>query len=208
MLKTLVKCFWVFLIGSFMGCIIEEIWCLIRNKCFQIRSSLIHMPLIPIYGFASLIIVLIADRAGYNLWKVFIVGAVVATIVEYSCSYIQEKIFHTKSWDYSNYKFNLNGRVNLVYSIGFGLFSVLLIKQINNAVLLMDAHTNDILFYIMTLVVFLFFIFDVIVSSFACYRQRMRKEGIESKNIFEKYIDRKYPDSKLDKIYNNSVYIG
>ena len=36
----------------------------------------------------------------------------------------------------------------------------------------------------------------------------MRKEGIESKNIFEKYIDRKYPDSKLDKIYNNSVYIG
>lgn len=207
-MRTLVKCFWIFLVGSFIGCVIEEIWCFIKNKCFQIRSSLIYMPLIPIYGFASFLIILIADRVGYNLWKIFIVGAIVATIVEYVCSYVQEKVFHTKSWDYSNFKFNLNGRVNLVYSVGFGFFSVLLIKQIKNLVTLMELHTNDVLFYIITLFVFVFFLFDVIVSSLACYRQRMRKEGKEPKNSIERFIDKKYPDSRLDKIYNNSVYVG
>lgn len=207
-MKTMVKCFWIFLIGSFIGCVIEEIWCFIKNKCFQIRSSLIHLPLIPIYGIASLFIVLIADKVGYNLWKVFMIGMVVASFVEYVCSYFQEKIFHTKSWDYSNMKFNLNGRVNLLYSIGFGLFSVLLIKHIKNMVIFMDNQTNDLLLYIITFVVMVLFVLDVIISGLACYRQRRRKEGFNARNFIERYIDKAYPDTKLNKIYNNSVYIG
>lgn len=207
-MKILVKCFWIFLVGSFFGFIIEELWCFIKNKCFRIRQSLIYSPLIPIYGIASLFIVLIADKVGYSLWKVFIVGVIVATIVEYFCSYIQEKMFHTKSWDYSNMKFNLNGRVNLIYSLGFGLFSVILIKQIKSLVNFMEQHTNDSLFYIISFIVMIFFIFDVIISALACYRQRKRKEGFEAGNSLEKFLDKKYPDSRLDKIYNNSVYVG
>lgn len=206
--RTLVKCYWIFLIGSFIGCLIEELWCFIKNKCFQIRSSLIHLPLIPIYGIASLFIIIIADRVGYNLWKVFVVGAFVATFVEYVCSYVQEKFFHTKSWDYSEFRYNLNGRVNLLYSIGFGLFSILLIKQIKYLVNIMELHINDTLFYVITLITFVLFIIDVIVSCSACYRQRMRKEGVNAKNWVDRYFDRKYPDKKLDKIYNNSVYVG
>ena len=114
-MKTVLKAFLIFLLGSFIGHIVEELWCLIKNKCFQIRSSLIHLPLIPIYGFAALFIIIVADKVGYSTWKIFIIGFLVASIVEYVCSYIQEKIFKTKSWDYSNFKFNLNGRINLVY---------------------------------------------------------------------------------------------
>ena len=207
-MKTLVKCYWIFLVGSFIGCLIEELWCFVKNKCFQIRSSLVHLPLIPIYGLASLFIVMIADKVGYNLWKVFVIGALVATLVEYVCSYVQEKVFHTKSWDYSGFRFNLNGRVNLVYSFGFGIFSVLLIKQIKKLVLLMELHINDNLFYIITLIVFIIFIWDVVMSSLACYRQRMRKEGKEANNWLDRHLDKKYSDERLDKIYNNSVYVG
>ena len=142
-MKTLIKCFWIFLLGSFIGCIVEEIWWFIRNKCFQIRSSLLHMPLIPIYGFAVLFIIIIADKVGYSLWKVFIIGTIVATIVEYLCSYFQEKIFKTKSWDYSEFKYNLNGRVNLVYSIGFGFISMMVIKYIKNFAIFVNGLVNS-----------------------------------------------------------------
>lgn len=207
-MKTLVRCFWIFLFGSFIGCLIEEAWCLIRHKCFQIRSSLIHLPLIPIYGIAALFIIVIADVVGYNLWKVFLIGSIIATLVEYGCSYVQEKIFHTKSWDYSNFKFNLNGRVNLLYSVAFGLFSVLLIKQIKWLVYFIENHFSSTLFYYISLIVFIFFIIDVIISGVACYRYRKRKEGFKATNFVENYFDRRYPDKRIDKIYNNSVYVG
>lgn len=207
-MKTLIKCFWIFLLGSFIGCIVEEIWCFIRNKCFQIRSSLLHMPLIPIYGFAALFIIIIADKVGYSLWKVFIIGTIVATIVEYLCSYFQEKIFKTKSWDYSEFKYNLNGRVNLVYSIGFGFISMMVIKYIKNFAIFVNGLVNSKYFINFSILIFILFTLDVIISSGACLRYGSRKEGIVASNSIERFLDKYYPDDKVEKIYNNSIYVG
>ena len=52
----------ILLIGSFIGSIVEEIWCLIRNKKFERRQSLVYGPLIPIYGVAGLFIIIILDK--------------------------------------------------------------------------------------------------------------------------------------------------
>lgn len=207
-MKTLVKCFWIFLFGSFIGCIVEELWCLFRNKCFQIRSSLIHLPLIPIYGLASLLIAIIASIVGYDLWKVFFIGVIVSTTIEYVSSIVQERLFKTKSWDYSNFKFNLNGRVNLLYSIGFGIISMMFIKYIRNFSLYVNGLVYEEKFMKFTAIILIVFIIDVITSSFACIRYSRRKQGIKPSNSIDKYLDKHYPDYKIDKIYNNSVYVG
>lgn len=54
-MRTLLKESLVFVFGSFIGCVVKELWCLIKNKGFQIRTSLKHLPLIPIYGFCSFV---------------------------------------------------------------------------------------------------------------------------------------------------------
>ena len=59
-----------------MGCLLEEIWCMLTKHKFEIRGSMVYEPLIPIYGLAALLITLIANRVGYNLWKVFILGSI------------------------------------------------------------------------------------------------------------------------------------
>lgn len=207
-MKTLINCFWIFLLGSFIGCIVEEIWCFIRNKCFQIRSSLLHVPLIPIYGFAALFIVIIADKVGYNLWKIFIVGALVATIVEYFCSFVQEKVFKTKSWDYSDYKFNINGRVNLLYSIGFGFISMLVIKFIKNFAIKIGVLLNKESFLVFSFIIIALFILEVIVSSIVCIRYAKRKQGLKPVTKLGTIIDKIYPDKRVERVYNNSVYVG
>lgn len=207
-MKTLVKCYWIFLIGSFIGCIVEEIWCFIKNKCFQIRSSLLHLPLIPIYGFAALLIIIIADKVGYSLWKIFIVGTLIATIVEYVCSYVQEKVFKTKSWDYSDFKFNLNGRVNLIYSIGFGIISMIVIKYIKSFAIFIEELLMSEMFLKFSCFVFIIFVLDVVLSSIVCLRYSKRKQGVVAKNFLEVYLDKNYPDDKVERVYNNSVYIG
>lgn len=207
-MKNLIKLFWIFMIGSVMGCIVEEVWCLIKNKRFQIRKSLIYGPMIPIYGLAAVFIVVIADGVDYDLTKVFILGMIVSTTIEYLSSYIQEKIFHTKSWDYSGIPFNINGRVNLLYSIAFGLFSVFFVKHLGLFKNLLFVSSNENVAMLVTLVVFVFFSLDVILSVLATYRQKKRRKGIKAKNKIEEAIDLKYPDERLEKIYNNSVYIG
>ncbi len=88
---------------------------------------------------------------------IFIVGTLVATVIEYVCSFVQEKIFKTKSWDYSDFKYNLNGRVNLVYSIGFGMISMIIIKYIKQFSLYINRLTEYYLFFNFTLFVFILF---------------------------------------------------
>ena len=56
----------------------------------------------------------------------FIFGAIVTSVLEYFTSWIMEKLFHMRWWDYSHYKFQINGRVCLLNSACFGLASVLL----------------------------------------------------------------------------------
>lgn len=207
-MKSLMKLFWIFIFGSILGCIAEEIWCLIKNKVYQIRKSLIYSPMIPIYGVAASIIVVIADMVGYDYLKIFFIGMLVAGVVEYMSSYVQEKVFHTKSWDYSKMPFNLNGRINLLYLIAFGLYSVLFIKQLTMMINITNINTDAVIFNFVTFIVFILFSLDVIVTLCATYRQKERRKGIEARNELEKLLDEKYNDERLNRIYNNSVYTG
>lgn len=206
-MEKLIICFSIFYLGSFLGCIIEEIWCLITRQRFEIRKSMVYEPLIPIYGFSALLIVLIADKVGYNLLKVFFIGAITASIVEYFSSYFQEKIFHTKSWDYSKFFLNLHGRINLLYSIGFGLCSVAFIKNLKKLALFIVYNCNINLLFTIATVLLVIFMFDMIISFLATYRQKKRREKGKPKTKLDKFLDKRYPDERLDRIYSNSVYI-
>lgn len=207
-MKYLMKLFWIFILGSILGCIVEEIWCLIKNKVYQIRKILIYSPMIPIYGFAAAIIVMIADKVGYDYFKIFFIGMIVAGIVEYVSSYIQEKVFHTISWDYSKMPFNLHGRINLIYLIAFGLYAVLFIKQLVMIVDVINIDINSTFFEFLTVIIFILFMLDVCLSVLATYRQKERRKGKKAQNRLERMLDKRYNDERLNQIYNNSVYIG
>lgn len=174
----------------------------------MIRRSFLYSPLIPIYGFASLFIIIIADIIGYNMWKIFIIGVIVSSVIEYFCSYFQEKVFKTKSWDYSEFKFNLNGRINLVYSIGFGLISMFIIKYIKMFAELVGDCCEYKIFLVITVLAVIILLIDTLVSTLACLRYNKRHEGVEASNKVDLFLDKKYPDSVVEKIYNNSIYVG
>ncbi len=62
---------------------------------------------------------------------IFLFGMVGATLLEYVTGAVMERLFNVKYWDYSNQKFNLNGYICLTSSLGWGLFSVLLVKFVH-----------------------------------------------------------------------------
>lgn len=199
----------IFIIGSFLGFILESLWCYIKNNHLESRKGLIYSPLIPIYGIAALLITLVINLIKIkNMYLIFILGISISAIVEYNSSLIQEKVFHTRSWDYSEMRFNLHGRVNLIYTIMFGIIALMYCKFLLPKYNLFFNKISSPQLNILCVILVIFLIYDIIISSLACFRMKERKLKIERTNKFWKYFDHKYPDEYLTKIYTNMQFLN
>ncbi|MFA7108008.1 MAG: putative ABC transporter permease [Sphaerochaetaceae bacterium] len=117
-----------FFIYCVFGYICEVIYCGIPAKRF-INRGFLHGPYLPIYGFGGLSIQILSKLISTsgkdsNIFIVFFGGMLLASIIEYIGSFLLEKVFGIKLWDYSKHKFNLNGRICLLNSSLFGGLSV------------------------------------------------------------------------------------
>lgn len=126
---TFATWFFLFIIYSIIGWCIEVLRNLILLHKFTNRGFLIG-PICPIYGCGGVLMSLILYDITSPL-VIFIVATAVSAIVEYIASYIMEKLFHVRWWDYSNYKFNLNGRVCLFNLVCFGVIGVIVLCLLN-----------------------------------------------------------------------------
>ncbi len=109
----------LFAVYSFMGWIIEVAYRSVTQRKF-INAGFLHGPFIPIYGFGALFVIMLDHLlAGWSFLSKLIAYGIVLTAVEYAVSFLFEKIFSLKLWDYSSNKFNLQGRVCLLFSTGW-----------------------------------------------------------------------------------------
>ena len=206
-MKAVVCYFWLFILSCFLGFIIETIWCFIKNGKFESRKGLIYEPFIPIYGITGVLIVLVVKFLNLKEnYEIFIVGFFISTIIEYISSFLQEKIFATKSWDYTKYPLNLQGRVNLIYSCLFGLITTLIYRLFLLPFLTLFAKIKIKFFLIfITILELIFLLFDISISSIAVYRMKERRNNIKRNGKFWSFLDRKYNDKYLKKVYANMI---
>lgn len=122
--------FLLFIAYSFIGWLMEVICKLIQYKRFINRGFLIG-PYCPIYGYGALLITFLLKKYTDDPITLFIMAILVCGTLEYLTSYFMEKIFHARWWDYSQKKFNINGRVCLDTIIPFGLLGIFIIYVSN-----------------------------------------------------------------------------
>ena len=119
-----------FIIYSFFGWTLESVLkTYIQRK--PVNSGFLYGPLCPIYGIGALIMLAFLESFKNNIILLFIIGFIVLSIWEYIVGLLLEKIFHTKYWDYSENKFNIQGRVCLMNSVFWGILGVLFIQYIH-----------------------------------------------------------------------------
>ena len=119
--------FLIFIIFSFVGWCSEVLYVGIFFEHKFVNRGFLHGPICPIYGFGGLSILLLPQSL-YSTWDLlFCASMLLGTIVEYISSWILEKLFHTRWWDYSHYKFNIRGRVCLLNSVLFGALGLVII---------------------------------------------------------------------------------
>lgn len=198
------KIFWLFMIGCVFGCVFEMVNHFIHYGDWVSRRGLIYGPLNPVYGLGLVFFVIFLSKIK-NPGLIFLGGMLLGGGCEYLCSLIQEKVFGTISWDYSHQLFNIGGRTSLKYMLIWGVLALLVMKVVypalSNLIEKMPVKTGNIL----TVILIVFMIADIIISVVACLRQSERAEGKEPSNQVEVFLDKHYPDNKLNKIFENHV---
>lgn len=164
-----------FFFYSFIGWFFESCYCSIRPKKWVNRGFL-KGPLCPIYGTGGLVMMVcllplrhITKNLYINELIIFVAGAILCDIVEFMTSYIMEKLFNARWWDYSNKKFNIQGRICLTHTFYWGTCSclfVFILEPIMNLYIVgqVSESSRNILTYIF-LTVFAFDLLDTVIHA-------------------------------------------
>ena len=126
---SFLKIFLLFWFFAILGWILEELAFIVADRKLVNRGFLVG-PYCPIYGFGALIMLIISPYKDH-MFVCFILALVLCSALEYFASYLMEKIFKIRWWDYSNDAFNINGRICLRNAIAFGGLGVLFTRFLN-----------------------------------------------------------------------------
>ena len=229
MIKSFLYYFLIFFIYSVLGWLMESIYVSILQKKIVNRGFLIG-PDCPIYGYGSLIIILYLEQYKSNILTVFILGVAICSILEYITSYLMEKIFKARWWDYSDRKFNLNGRVCGENAILFGLGGILIIYIIHPFIKDLLNNINNLFLTILTIIFLIIYISDTITSFNIVNKLKKNLSNIDIRkdstqelknlvseiinnninsrkvklNIFQKRIINAFPNFEINKFINNN----
>lgn len=195
-----------FIIYSFLGWIMESTFRSIKENKI-INTGFLKGPFCPIYGFGAIIMFLFLDQFENKPIILFFIAMITLTIWEYLVGVLLEKIFKTKYWDYSNHKFNLQGRICLINSIYWGVLGVIFVKYIHPCIQgLISKVDIQILYYISSTVTVVFLV-DMIASIIKVKNISITLEKIEelNKEIKEKLKEMKILSIETEKTLEENV---
>lgn len=165
----------LFFIYSYIGWVLEVIYCGILDR-FTNRGFL-YGPICPIYGMGAVILLIIFQKINYTLFSVFILGMIIPSVIEYITSMVLEYVFKQKWWDYSNYPLNINGRVNIINSLYFGILAMIVVYLVNPFILSLISKLSTTTKSIISISLVLFFVVDLIFTSISLISIRINKDS-------------------------------
>lgn len=157
-----------FYLFAFAGWIYECIFVFLRDRKLINRGFLVG-PILPLYGFGAVAVHLLLNPFSHIPTLLYLMGMVVATVLEYVTGWLLERCFHTKWWDYSEQQYNFQGRIALIPSMFWGILCLamfdLLLPVANKVIDNISIQTGEIVLgavMVLTAVDFLYTVITMI----------------------------------------------
>ena len=187
----------------------ETVWIFFKNGYIESRVGLIYGLFNLVYGFGALamMIGLYPLRKKNDRWLI-LGGILIGTVVEYSSSWVEEVLFGSASWNYDNLPFNLNGRVNLLYSLFWGLLAIFWVRDIYPRLSAWIKKIPNNIGRPLTWALTAFMLFNTAMSLGAvkCWSQRVHGQPVV--NSTQQWFYKNFPDNKMEKIFPSMEFIG
>lgn len=153
----------IFFTYAFAGWVMESIGGIFKVKKFVNRGFMIG-PYCPVYGIGVVFTNLLLKKYINDIPVLFFLSILICGTLEYFTSYMMEKLFNARWWDYKNQKFNINGRVCLETLLPFGIAATIILCKINPFLVNLYSELPRIVIHIITGTLIIGFIIDFIIS--------------------------------------------
>ena len=187
-----------FFLLSFVGYIYECLAMVLWTGKWDNRGFLFG-PIIPIYGFGALAGTLLFTYGyrNYTPLSVFIIAVVASAILEYIVHWALEKMFHAYWWDYSMAPLNLNGRISLLTSLGFGVAGLLIVYVVNPFIIPLLRKISPVTLQIMALVMVALFSADLTltISVLSSFINRVKRIDDMINQTMDDFVNNHISDS-------------
>lgn len=206
---TYCNLFFAFLTASFLGAVTETGFMLLVWHELQNRSGVVWGTFSLVWGGGAVLFALLlrAPARRGPAW-VFLGGAALGSAFELLCSLFQERAFGMRFWDYSHLSLSLGGRVDPVFSLFWGLAAVAWMCLLWPALARFLEGVSPRLLRWSAGLLTVFMLCNVTLSAAALGRMDQRRQGEPPANGVEVFLDRRYPDRRLEERFPSMRYYG
>lgn len=201
----------IFLVGSFLGLIIEELWMFATEGLTESRVGLVWGPYSPIYGFGAVLLTLVCWRLrelDARPWQVFIVGMIVGGLLEQITGWSMETLLGAVSWDYTNVPGAITKWVAWPFLLFWGGLGLVWSGVIMPELLYRIGNPTTVRQVTFVSLLALYLAADIFMTV-ACFgRMAARDAGIPPANLFEEWIDENYTDQFIAARFQNMTIGG
>lgn len=200
------KLFWIFFIGSLVGDAIETVFVWATSGVLMSRSSLLYGPFSVVWGLGAVLLTLtlhgLRDKSDRYI---FLGGLLMGGVYEYMCSVFTERAFGKVFWDYSKIPFNINGRINLLYCVFWGVLALVWVKEIYPRLEKLIQRIPPRIGRPLTWVLAALLAVDAVLTCLALFRLAQREMGVPATSALQQLLDSWYPNDYLYHRYQNML---
>lgn len=200
---------WLFFLYGFAGVLVEMIYCwtVEFTGVIESRTGLLYLPMNPLYGLGGVVITLVLIPFVDNPLLVFLIGALVGSVIEFVASWVMEKVFGAVYWDYSDEFLNIQGRICLKYAFFWGLLSLglLYVLDVLNFLFIVNVIGEHGEWLLVVLIVLFLASVALTLATFARVKQRNAvlqarldgRDAVLPQPWWGRVVDRLVPDAVL-----------
>ena len=202
----------LFIVGCVLGVIIEGIFSIFDKGVWESHVTFVWGHLNIVYGAGAVLSYIVARKmVKYNVFLVFVVFLILASVIEWLCGFIEEYLLNSTSWDYEALgNLTIAKYISVPFSIAWGVLGILFIKLLLPPITKLFMHMNGKGWLIAGWILTVFMIVNLVVSMYAFYRwgareyvytEKQHKEIIQQDNAKAKEI------RKVDVPNRKPVYV-
>lgn len=194
----------VFLIGGLLGTVYEIALNFILHGIIEDRSGSVLMPCNYVYGIGAVLILIILGHIKNDI-ALFLSGTFLGGMFEYTISVMQQYLLGSRSWDYSDKLLNVNGRTTIPFMLFWGVLGCTAIRIIFPIYIKAIHKISNKIRCGTAVFLFVFMIFDIVITVIAVIRYSQRANGIFYDISFFQVIDQIFDDGFMKRHFPNMI---
>ena len=189
------KLFWLFIVGSLIGVLMEGIFCKLTRGHWESHVVSVYGSFNILYGFAAVLFFVAAEKLKRKpQTQKFIILATVATVLELVCGLLLKNVLGMRAWNYNGSFMNYQGIICLGFSVIWGVVGIAFCKLYPKIDSLLDRLEGK-KWHFACVAMSVFMAFNFIMTAASIVRWSERHYGYEARTRFEQYLDNAAPDN-------------